>query len=148
MTNLGNWTLRRAEQRDAEALAACIDAAYAEAALRLPDLPPVSANCAEEIARHQVWLADVAHQLAGALVLSPQADCMLLVNVAVHPDRRGTGLGRALIAHAETEASRQGFHELRLSTHVGMPENLQLYGHLGWQEFARQGNKVSMRKTL
>ncbi len=49
---------------------------------------------------------------------------------------------------AEAETLEQGFHELRLNTHVDMPENVQLYTHLGWEETGQRGNKVSMRKML
>jgi len=50
----GNWTIRGAEGRDADALSTCIDAAYAHFAARITDLPPVSADCAEEIATFHV----------------------------------------------------------------------------------------------
>ena len=73
---------------------------------------------------------------------------MRLANVAVHPDRKGAGLGRALIALAEAEARDQGYRELRLTTHAEMPENVSLYNHLGWQEDRRQGNKVFMKKAI
>ena len=49
---------------------------------------------------------------------------------------------------AENEASKQGFCELRLNTHVDMPGNVQLYTYLGWEESGRNGNKISMRKML
>lgn len=145
---MANWTIRRAEGRDADALVACLDAAYAPYAARIADLPPMSADCAEEIARFQVWVAVVASVIVGGLVLVPQDRFMLLANVAVHPDHRGAGLGRALLARAETEALRHGHRELRLSTHVDMPETVRLYAHLGWRQTGRRGNKVSMSKML
>ena len=95
-----------------------------------------------------MWVAEVASAVVGGLVLVPQDGFMLLANVAVHPDHRGAGLGRALMALAETEALRHGHRELRLSTHVDMPETVQLYAHLGWKETGRRGNKVSMSKML
>lgn len=145
---MGNWTIRRAEHRDAEALSTCIDAAYAQYAARITDLPPVSADCAEEIAKHQVWVAEIESSIVGGLVLIPDEDIMLLANVAVHPDHRGTGLGRALITLAESVSLDQGYREMRLTTHVEMPENIQLYTHLGWKRDRRQGNKVSMKKRI
>jgi len=66
----------------------------------------------------------------------------------VHPDFAGQGLGRVLMDKAEAEARALGLAELRLATHVGLPENVALYAHLGWQENGREGNKVLMRKTL
>lgn len=145
---MGNGRLRKAEQRDADALAACIDAAYAHYAARIADLPPVSADCAGEIARFQVWVAEVGNELVGGLVMIPNEGFMRLANVAVHPDHKGAGLGRALIAHAEAESLGQGYRELRLTTHAEMPENVRLYQYLGWEEDRRQGNKVFMKKRV
>ena len=145
---MGKWIIRRAEQGDTDALSACIDAAYAQYAARITDLPPVSANCAEEIAKHQVWVAEIEDAVVGGLVMIPEKGFMLLANIAVHPDHRGSGLGRALIAIAETESSDQGYRELRLTTHADMPENVQLYVHLGWELDRQHGNKVSMKKMI
>jgi len=145
---MGNWRLRKAEQRDAAALAACIDAAYAHYAARIADLPPVSADCAEEIAKYQVWVAEIGNDLIGGLVMIPEEGFMRLANVAVHSDHKGAGLGRALIALAEAESLDQGYRELRLTTHVGMPENVRFYENLGWQEDRREGNKVFMNRTV
>ncbi len=145
---MGNWTIRKAENRDADALSACMEAAYADYAVRITDLPPVSADCAEEIVKYQVWVAECEGDVVGGLVMIPEEDFMRLANVAVHPEHRGSGLGRALIALAETAAAEQGYREMRLNTHVCMPENVQLYTHLGWKEEQRQGNKVSMKKSI
>jgi N-acetylglutamate synthase-like GNAT family acetyltransferase len=145
---MAGWTLRRAEQSDAAGLATCIDAAYAPDAARLPDLPDVSADIAEEIAQHQVWVAEIDGTIIGGLVIVPQPDFMLLANVAVHPRHAGAGLGRALLELAETESLDQGYRELRLTTHVGMPDNVRLYEHLGWREIQREGNKVAMKKLI
>jgi GNAT superfamily N-acetyltransferase len=73
---------------------------------------------------------------------------MKLANLAVHPDHVGKGLGRKLIELSECEAKRQGFCEMRLNTHVDMPENIRLYQYLGWAEVSRSGNTVSMEKYL
>ena len=142
------WTLRRAKQSDAEALAACIDAAYTEYATRITDLPSASTDCAAEIAKFQVWVAEVQSGIIGGLVLIAEQDFMTLANVAVHPDHRGMGLGRELMALAENEAREQGYRELRLNTHALMPDNVRLYEHLGWTQTGRQGNKISMRKPV
>ncbi len=49
---------------------------------------------------------------------------------------------------AEQEAARRGFAEMRLNTHVGMPENIQLYARNGRSEVSRKGNTVTMKKAL
>ncbi len=145
---MNDWSIRKAQLGDAEALASCIDAAYARYADRIMDLPPVSEGCAEDIARHQVWVAEVGAKLVGGLVLVARDGFLKLANVAVHPDHNGKGLGRVLIDLAEREARKQGYGELALNTHVAMPENIQLYKHLGWNETGRAGNTVSMMKTV
>ena len=123
-------------------------AAYAEYAARIPDLPPVSSDCAEEIARHQVWVAEIGGRIVAGAVMMGQDGFMLLANIAVHPDHRGGGLGRALVALAQAQALDQGYRELRLTTHVDMPENVRFYEHLGWEQDRRDGNKVRMTKRI
>ena len=86
---MANWTIRRAEHRDANALSVCMDAAYAPYAARINDLPPLSADCAEEIVRYQVWVAEIENDVVGGLVLVPEEGFMLLANVAVHLDCKG-----------------------------------------------------------
>jgi ribosomal protein S18 acetylase RimI-like enzyme len=142
------FPIRRATPKDAAALSACIDAAYAIYADRITDLPPVSEGCAEDIANHQVWVAVQGHTIIGGLVLIPQGDHLKLANLAVHPAQGGKGIGRALIEHSEHEAKRQGYDKMRLNTHADMPENIALYRHLGWVEVARVGHRVSMIKRL
>ncbi len=141
-------TIRRAETSDADGLGRCLDAAYAHYRDRIGDLPAMSENCAEEIAEHLVWVAEAGGRIVGALVLIPGDGFLRLANVAVHPDVRGSGLGRRLLILAETEARDRGFAELRLTTHADMPENIELYARNGWLRTGQQGNKVEMRKVL
>jgi ribosomal protein S18 acetylase RimI-like enzyme len=70
----------------------------------------------------------------------------------VRPDRQGSGLGRRLIAFAESAARRQGHTELRLYTHATMTENIALYTRLGFRETGRGReagyDRVFMAKRL
>ena len=88
----------------------------------------------------------------GLVVLEDQDGFLLLDNVAVAPAAQGRGFGRKLIAFAEEEASRRGFDEIRLYTHVLMVENIALYQRLGFVEIARVHEKgfdrVYMAKHL
>lgn len=143
-----NPLIRPAVAGDANALAACIDAAYACYAGRISDLPSVSDGCAEDIANNQVWVAAQNDNVIAGLVLVPCNGFMKLANLAVHPNHGGKGLGRKLIELSEREAERHGFGEMRLNTHVDMPENVLLYQRMGWTEVARSGNTVSMKKLL
>lgn len=125
-----------------------MQAAYADAAARLGDLPPMTADYAAEIATCQVWLADIGGKIAGGVILEPKGDGLQLANVAVDPAHAGKGIGTALIGHAEAEAARQGFSEIRLSTHRAMPENQALYLRLGWQDEAADGDTLFMKKRV
>lgn len=141
-------SIRRADISDAPSLASCIDAAYAQYAGRIKDLPPVSEGCAEDISGNQVWVAVDGDEIVGGLVMVLRVNHIKLANLAVRPDHAGRGIGKKLIELAEHEALRRGFAEMRLNTHAGMTENIALYGHLGWEEIARDGNTVAMRKCL
>jgi ribosomal protein S18 acetylase RimI-like enzyme len=142
------WTIRQAVAEDAPGLTVCMRAAYAEAAARLGDLPPLTADYADEIATCQVWVAMVDEEIVGGLVLVPGDDALQLANVAVVPHYAGRGLGKALIDHAELEAVAQGFQEIRLATHTDMGNNLALYRHLGWEQTGTEGATVYMKKDL
>ena len=140
--------IRRAGPADADGLGACLEAAYASFAARIDDLPAMAEGCAEEIAEHLVWVAEAEGRILGGLVLIPREGFMLLANVAVHPDGRGTGLGRRLLELAEREAMTRGYREMRLNTHAAMEETVALYARNGWSETGRKGTTISMRKTL
>ncbi len=90
--------------------------------------------------------------IVAILVLLPQDGHLLLDNIAVVPAAHGRGYGRRLVAHAEAEARRLGFAELRLYTHVLMTENIALYTRLGFSETHRVTEKgfarVYMRKPV
>lgn len=142
------WTLRRATAADAVSLAACIDAAYSVYADKGIKLPAVSHGVAEDIQNNIVWVAVLARQIVGGLVLIIEEDHAVLANVAVEPSAAGLGLGRALLERAEQEVGKLGLGQLRLTTHSDIPENVRLYEYLGWHETGRRGSKVFMEKAL
>ncbi len=142
------FTLRRAKPEDAKPLSDCIDAAYSVYASRIPDLPSVSDGIAQSIENNLVWVAESEAEVIGGIILVPHENFMMLENVAVHSNSAGLGVGGALIKQAEAECLEHGLHQLRLSTHVDMPENIELYQHLGWQVKGRSGNKVQMSKAI
>ena len=133
---------------DAATLIRCIKAAYAEYKDRVADLPAVAEGVPDDITANRVWVAEVDGNVVGGLVLIKKDGFAILANVAVDPRNAGRGLGRALIEHAEAMCREAGLSDLRLATHVGMPENIRLYRRLGWRESGRSGNKVHMTKRL
>ena len=142
------WHIRRAEAADAPALAQCITAAYAAYAVRIPDLPAVAEGIPEQIADHLVWVAEAGTSVIGGMVLAPDDGFLKLVNIAVHPQSSGAGIGTALIARAETHCRELGMNRMRLITHSDIPENLRFYERLGWRQCGRDGNRVHMEKRL
>ena len=145
---MANWTVRLALTADAPALARCIDRAYAAYADALPDLPDVSGGLDQDIAENSVWIVEAGDLIAGGLVLVTGAHHLTVANVAVDPAHTGKGIGKALLDLAASEARRLNKTSLRLSTHVGMPGNIALYAHLGWQETGRSGSKVHMSRPV
>lgn len=143
-----NATIRPAVLSESEAIVECIDAAYARYAETITDLPTVSEGCDEQIRMKLVWVAEVADKLAGVVFLVPEARFMKLANVAVHPDYRGKSLGGRLMKHAEREARKSGYTEMRLNTHAAMKDNISLYEHLGWKVLSKSGNTVSMIRDI
>jgi len=145
--------LRLAVAADQPRLRALVIAAYAPYVPRIGRKPgPMDDDYAALIAAGQVHLLDTAGAIEGIIVLIPEADAMLLDNVAVAPDAQGRGLGRILISHAEQVARAAGYRALRLYTHERMTENIALYGRLGFVETHRAEEKgfrrVYMTKPL
>jgi len=142
------YLIRRARSTDVRELADVLRAAYAPFVAEIADLPDVAAGLENDISSHEVWIATHDDKILGGLVLGTHGDVAHLINLAVHPDAGGAGLGRALIDQGLAQARASGATVINLATHVKMPKNVALYRHLGWKETAREGNKVFMSRSL
>ena len=145
--------LRPAGDRDVADIAALVDAAYEHYIERIGRTPmPMTLDYGDEIRDKQVTVAEDADGLSGVLVLDETDEGFLVYNVAVHPSRKGTGVGRGLLEFAESEARRAGFDSLYLFTHEKMTENQALYARIGYVEYERRPVEdfhiVFMRKRL
>jgi GNAT superfamily N-acetyltransferase len=93
-----------------------------------------------------------AQGLAGVLVLEVGPDCFMLENIAVSPDRQGSGFGRQLLDFAEAEAARCGWNAVTLYTNALMLTNIAIYTARGYVETGRVTEKgfqrVYMEKQL
>lgn len=143
--------IRPADATDLPAVQRIVNDAYTKYIARIGKPPgPMNDDYAALIRAHQVWV--IGAPIVGAIVLLPEADHLLLDNVAVDPAAQGLGIGRALITFAEAEARRRGFGELRLYTHETMVENIALYARTGWAETGRAEQngfaRVFFRKPL
>lgn len=146
--------IRAAEPADQSAIETIVRAAYAIYIPRIGKPPgPMLDDYARLIADGAVSVIEEAgEEIAALIVLLPKPDHLLLDNIAVRPDRQGKGFGRALIEHAEREAARLGFREIRLYTHEKMTENIALYTRIGFVETGRGHDggydRVFMSKPL
>lgn len=146
------WTippLRPATVADATAMHACVTAAYEGYIPRLGKPPgPMLDDYTQVVQEHQSFVVELAGRVVAVLVLIHQEEGLLLDNIAVDPAHQGSGLGKRLMAFAETEARRQGYPRIRLYTHERMHENLVIYQRLGYQEIARREERGYRRVYL
>jgi ribosomal protein S18 acetylase RimI-like enzyme len=133
--------LRLATEADADAVAALVEAAFARHVAAVGRRPaPMDDDHAARIAAGEQWVHDAEDGtgLAASIVLVDNDDHLVVNNVAVRPDLQGHGLGRELLDHAESEAHRRGFPEIRLHTNAAMPDNILMYPKLGYTETGRE----------
>jgi ribosomal protein S18 acetylase RimI-like enzyme len=145
--------LRPATAGDVPALTQLVDAAYGHYVERLGGRPrPMTDDYAEAVRRHRVTVAERGGQIVGLIVLDLRDREIVIDNVAVDPAHQGTGVGRALLEHAEDIARSEGRPSIRLYTHERMVENLALYKRIGYCEYERRQHGaaliVHLRKAL
>ena len=145
--------IRKATLNDLSDVQFCARTAYAKYIDRIGKEPaPINADFADQIARGFVDLALYRTRFAGYVVFYPDGNDLYLENVAVLPEFRGRGIGRALIKHVENAARKQELQAIRLYTNEAMTENLGMYPRLGYVETGRKTQdgfrRVFFRKVL
>jgi GNAT superfamily N-acetyltransferase len=134
----GRLSLRRAVAADAAAVRALTQAAYAKWAPLIGREPlPMTADYDRAVVEHVIDLVEEDGHLCALVEMAPADSHLLIVNIAVRPDRQGSGLGAKLLNHAEWFARSLGLGEIQLYTNVTMASNLDFYGRRGYQEFRR-----------
>jgi len=68
--------------------------------------------------------------------------------VAVHPDSRGQGLAKRMIAAAEKEARARNLARLFLSTRLVLVDNRRLFAACGFVETTREAHPGYARPTF
>jgi GNAT superfamily N-acetyltransferase len=145
--------VRPARLIDAEAVASCVKAAFSPYIERIGKPPaPMLADFPEIIAAGKVWVAEIAGRVVGVLVQYETEAGFYIDTVAAIPELKGTGIGRALLLFAESEATRRGYQSLYLCTNIKMTENQLFYPKIGYVEYERkmdQGyDRIFYRKQL
>ena len=145
--------LRPATQADVPMLTVLVEAAYGHYVDRMGGPPrPLTDDYADVVRDFRVTVAEHGGEVVGLIALGIDDEGFVVNNVAVDPARQGTGVGRALLEHAEAEARAAGFDSIYLYTHEKMTENLELYRRIGYVEYDRRpvhlGEVVYLRKPL
>ena len=131
--------LRPATAADVPRLTELARAAYGRYVERLGGPPrPMTDDYADVVRSHRVTVAERSGAIVGLIVLAVGDEGFVVDNVAVDPSHQGTGVGRALLEHAEVAARRAGFDSIYLYTHEKMTENLALYSRIGYVEYDRR----------
>jgi ribosomal protein S18 acetylase RimI-like enzyme len=131
--------VRKAGEDEADVIRTIVDDAYSHYVERIGRRPgPMDDDYAARVRDGLVDVIEDDGEVLGLVVLIDEGDALLVENVAVRPSAQGRGVGRALLAHADSTAARLGRDELRLYTHSQMTENIALYTRLGWHETERR----------
>lgn len=124
---------------DVPAIEALVHEAYEPYIPRMGREPgPLLEDYAAIVADGRALVARRDGRLVALLVTSVHPDHLLVENVAVAADERGTGVGTFLLGLADDQARRAGVAEVRLYTHETMVENIAYYPRRGFHETGRR----------
>ncbi|MGL4441879.1 MAG: GNAT family N-acetyltransferase [Bosea sp. (in: a-proteobacteria)] len=93
---------------------------------------PLLADYAELLSRTETWVAVVDLTIAGVLIMDIRPDDALIWSVASDPDRQSSGIGTAMMRHADAVAKERRCDSLRLYTGARLVERIAWYGRLGF----------------
>ena len=125
--------IRRAKVEDARQIRALTLKSYAKWVGVTPRKPrPMTADYDTAIRENRFDCLHIDGVMVGLIETVPQDDQLMIVNVAVDPDRQHCGYGVRLMRHAEKLARDAGLDATRLYTNKLMVENIELYERLGY----------------
>jgi N-acetylglutamate synthase-like GNAT family acetyltransferase len=145
--------IRQATELDISGIEQVVREAYQHYIPRIGKPPaPMTDDYHLQVGQGNVWVLTISAEIVGLVVLKRESDHTLLDNVAVKPERQGSGFGRQLIDFAEAKALEFGYSEIQLYTNAAMHENIAMYSRLGYREFSRLHDsgfdRVFFRKSL
>lgn len=92
-------------------------------------------------ARHRIYVAELQGQVVGTFALAwvgglahTARDSCIVEDVVVAPQRRGSGIGRRMMAHAMRESAARGCYKLVLSSHLARDNAHRFYEGLGFRK--------------
>ena len=101
---------------------------------------PMATDWATLPAGFEIWIEDgeTTDAVIASLALDIAPEHVVVWSVAVALSAQHRGIGRAMMAWAETRARALGRRELRLFTNARMTRNVALYRLLGYEETHRE----------
>ena len=141
--------IRLARREDLPALIALVQRAVplmrAAGNLQWDENYPNEEVFGEDIARGQLWIAEIDGALAGVAAITTNQEpeyaqvgwnieepAIVVHRLAVHPDFRGAGVAQALMQKAEDVARERGIHCLRVDTNTRNEATQRLFPKLGY----------------
>lgn len=149
-------TIRTARRDEADALAAIIREAFATEAAEYGDIPPLHETAADLEATFDAGEVTLVADLDGRTIGTVRGETMpdgtiMVRRLAVLPDVRGLGIGRALLVALEAAYPQAVRFELftgdRSGMALGLYESLG-YLHIGTTEIAPGVTLVSLEKLV
>lgn len=141
-------TTRPATPVDAATVHALTRAAFAT--LRGKIDPPSSAHLetvealSAALVSGGAGIAEIAGEPVGAVRFRSADDHLYVGRVAVHPERNGLGVARALMAFAERHAASLGLPETRLEVRRSLAGNVAMFERLGYTVVAEYPHPRSL----
>jgi putative acetyltransferase len=143
------------DSRDAQRLIAALDAGLAELYLPAERFGPNLKAAHLEAGRGTFLVArDDGRAVGCGAIRLIDPTTAEVKRMYVEPDRRGKGVGRAVLARLDAAARQMGARRLVLETGVHSPEAVALYRGAGfrqidcWGEYASSPTSVCMEKIL
>ncbi len=125
--------IQTATADDAAAIRALTRSAYAKWVGLIGREPlPMQVDYEEALRRHRFDLLRLDDELVALIETRLEPDHLWIENVAVSPSHQGKGLGRLMLAHAETLARSAGRTQTRLLTNQAFAANVALYRRVGY----------------
>lgn len=134
--------LRAATPADADALAELIRHCFARQTVVTDPLPSALKESGDNIRTHfaQGGGGALYEGPAACLLWSEEEGGLYVGRVAVHPDWRGRGFAKRLLAMAEDEARRRKLPRLHLSTRLVLIDNRRLFAACGFVETSQEAH--------
>ena len=151
--------IRAARPDEAEAIVALIQRAFGEYRGKLRPESGALLETPETLKAAMktgtVLLAERAGRVLGCVSVRRKDNCAYAGRLAVEPMERGIGIGRALLAAAESLARRMGADRLRVDVRLKLRDNRAFFRALGFVEGAERCHPgfskptyVELEKTL